>query len=131
MQDYRKLLVWHKAHALATRIKQITDGVRRDSTGVTSQARRASLSISSNIAEGCSRATDRDFAKFVQVAIASASEVEYQLHYASDTHILRRRDVAELLPQVIEVRRMLYGLLKRLREPPRNQGQEDPGNDRE
>jgi four helix bundle protein len=127
VQDCRKLAVWHKAHALATRIKHLTDDIRRDNTGVTTQLRRASLSIASNIAEGCGRATDRDFARFVQVAIGSASEVEYQLNYASDGEILNRRDVEELVPQVIEVRRMLYGLLKRLREPPRNDREKDGG----
>ena len=116
VQNYRKLLVWQKAHALAVRVKETTDARRRDRTGVLSQACRASLSISSNISEGCTRRTDRDFAKFIQVAIASSTEVEYQLEYARDTQILKRREAEPLLLQVVEVRRMLYGLLKKLRD---------------
>ena len=116
MQNYRKLLVWQKAHALAVRVKETTDARRRDRTGVLSQACRASLSISSNKSEGCTRSTDRDFAKFIQVAIASSTEVEYQLEYARDTRILKRREAEPLLLQVVEVRRMLYGLLKKLRD---------------
>ena len=117
MQNFRKLIVWQKAHALAVRVKAITEPLaRRDRSGVVSQARRAALSIPSNIAEGCNRLTDRDFAKFVQIAIASASELEYQLQYAGDTRILKRRDVEQLLAYLVEVRRMLYGLLKRLRD---------------
>ena len=116
MQDYRKLIVWQKAHAIAVNIKEVTESVARDRSGFVSQARRASLSVSSNIAEGCSRATNRDFAKFLQVSIASASELEYQLEYARDTTILTRRDAEALRLRVVEVRRMLYGLLKRVRD---------------
>jgi four helix bundle protein len=117
VQNFRKLLVWQKAHALAVRVKEVTEPIgRRESTGVVLQARRAALSIASNIAEGCNRLTDRDFAKFLQIAIASASELEYQLQYAGDTRILKRRDVEQLLGNVVEVRRMLFGLLKRLRD---------------
>ena len=118
MQNYRNLLVWQKAHALAVSVKHVTDGVRRDRTGAVVQARRSALSIPSNIAEGCNRASDRDFAKFVQIAIASSSELEYQLEYLRDTGILSRPAGKTLLLQVVEVRRMLYGLLKRLRDRP-------------
>ncbi|MGQ0643684.1 MAG: four helix bundle protein [Gemmatimonadaceae bacterium] len=75
--------------------------------------------------KGANRASDRDFAKFVQVAIASASELETQLEYARDTRVLKRRDVSTLLVQVVEVR-TLYGLLKRLREPPPSSDPGDP-----
>jgi four helix bundle protein len=116
VQNFRNLRVWQKAHALAVRVKDITEPlVRRDRTGVVSQARRAALSIPSNIAEGCNRLTDRDFARFLQIAIASASELEYQLQFAIDTRVLKRRDAEQLLVRVVEVRRMLFGLLKRLR----------------
>lgn len=115
MQNFRNLAVWRKAHALAVRINHVTQPlVRSDRSGLVSQARRSALSIASNIAEGCGRSTDRDFAKFVHVAIASACELEYQLEFASDTRLLERSDTQRLSAQVIEVRRMLYGLLKRL-----------------
>ena len=117
MQNFRKLLVWQKAHALAVRIKEVTDSlVRRDRTSFVSQARRASLSIPTNIAEGCNRLTDRDFAKLLHIAIASASELEYQLQFVGDTKILERREAEQLLVRAVEVRRMLFGLLKRLND---------------
>ena len=118
MQNYRNLLVWQKAHALAVSVKHVTDEVKHDRTGAVAQARRSALSIPSNIAEGCNRASDRDFAKFVQIAIASSSELEYQLEYSRDTGILKRAAAKTLLSTVVEVRRMLYGLLKRLRDRP-------------
>jgi len=126
VQNFRDLLVWQKAHALAVRINEVTDALaRRDRSGFVSQARRAAMSIPSNIAEGCHRPTDRDFAKFLQIAIASATELEYQLLYARDTRRLKRAQSGPLLVQVIEVRRMLYGLLKKVRE--RLRRQEPPG----
>jgi len=117
VQNYRNLLVWQKAHTLAVSVKKKTERLR-DRTGAVTQARRSALSIPSNIAEGCNRGSNRDFAKFVQVSIGSSSELEYQLEYARDTDVLKRTDANQLLEQVVEVRRMLYGLLKRLREGP-------------
>jgi four helix bundle protein len=71
------VLSWQKAHALAVLVNEVTHALARsDRSGLVSQVRRAALSIPSNIAEGCSRPTDRDFAKFLQIAIASATELE-------------------------------------------------------
>lgn len=111
MQNYEDLIVWQKAHALAVRIKEVTERWPRDSSGIVGQMRRAAVSIASNIAEGCNRPTDRDFAKFLQIAIASSGELQYQLQYARDTRLLPRTEAVELLERVTEVRRMLHGLL--------------------
>ena len=63
MKDFRKLSVWHKAHALAIAVYQATRTYPQNELyGLTSQTRRASVSIAANIAEGCGRATDADFA---------------------------------------------------------------------
>ncbi len=117
MQDHRKLLVWQKAHTLAVQVSEAVRLVtRRDRSGMASQASRAALSIPSNIAEGCARGSNRDFARFLRIAIASASELDYQLEYARDAKLISKEQVDRLLKQVIEVRRMLYGLLKRVEE---------------
>jgi four helix bundle protein len=115
VQNHKNLKVWQKAHALAVKIKRITDDWPKDSSGLISQIRRASLSIASNIAEGCQRSTDRDFAKFLEVSISSTGEVEYQLEYARDVGVITDQNAALLLDSVIEVRRMLYGLVKAVR----------------
>jgi len=115
MQDHRKLLVFQKARTLAIRVDEtMRDVSRRDHSGFATQARRAALSIPSNIAEGCGRRTNRELARFIHVAIGSANELEYQLEYATDTKRMRPDVGEELRRRTIEVRRMLYGLLKKL-----------------
>ncbi len=116
MQDYHNLVVWRKAHELALRTTDLTLAAsKQDHTGVLNQARRAALSIPCNVAEGCGRATHREFAQFLQIAVGSTTELEYQLEFAADSGVVLRSDAEPLQQQAIEVRRMLYGLLKRVR----------------
>lgn len=78
MQNFRDLKVWGKAHAATLLIYRATDGFpSTERYGLTSQMRRAAASIPANIAEGCGRASDADFARFLQIAFGSASELEY------------------------------------------------------
>lgn len=84
--------------------------------GLASQVRRSAQSIRANITEGCSRPTNRDFARFLQIAIASASELEDHLEFARDVDLLKPNEANPLLIQVVEVRRMLYALLKRVQD---------------
>ena len=80
MKDFRQLKVWEKSHQLALAIYKVTKEFPKEELyGLTSQIRRASMSIPTNIAEGCGRNTDADFARFLQMAMGSASETEYQL----------------------------------------------------
>ena len=80
MKDFRQLKVWDKSHELALSIYRATkDFPKEELYGLTSQIRRASMSIPTNIAEGCGRNTDADFARFLQMAMGSASETEYHL----------------------------------------------------
>lgn len=116
MQDYHKLVGWQKAHAFAVGVHGLTESwSRRDGAGLVGQLRRSSSSIAANLAEGCGRETDRDFAKFVQQAIGSTTESEYHLEYARDTGVLEAPDFATHHERVVEVRKILFGLLKRLR----------------
>jgi four helix bundle protein len=87
MKDFRQLKVWEKAHQLALEVYNATKGFPKEELyGLTSQIRRSSMSIPTNIAEGCGRNTDADFARFLQMAMGSASETEYQLILARDFH---------------------------------------------
>jgi four helix bundle protein len=116
MQDFRNLKVWEKAHALTLDIYRCSSSFPRDEIyGLTAQVRRASASIGANIAEGVCRNGDVDFARFMQIAAGSASEVQYHLLLAHDLELLNQADYERLSGEVVEVKRMLASLLRKLR----------------
>ena len=117
MQNHHNLIVWQKAHALSVTVYRVARGIgRRDRSGLASQANRAAKSISANITEGCNRSSNKDFARFLQIAIASASELEDHILYARDVDLLSPNEAGSIIGKVVEVRRMLYGLIKKLNE---------------
>jgi four helix bundle protein len=116
MKDFRQLKVWEKSHQLALAVYKATkDFPKEELYGLTSQIRRSSMSIPTNIAEGCGRNTDKEFARFLQIAMGSASETEYQLILARDLGFLSQDSYGALQNEVEEVKRMLASLLKMLR----------------
>jgi four helix bundle protein len=116
VKDFRQLKVWEKEHCLTLDVYKATGKFPRGELyGLTSQIRRASLSISSNIAEGCGRNSDADFARLLQVAMGFASETEYQLILSKDLDYLSAEYYKVLQGKVEEVKRMLASLLKTLR----------------
>lgn len=116
MQNYRQLSVWRLAHSLALNVHRLTSSIpRQHNSGLISQLRRAALSIPANISEGCGRESNRDFAKFLQIAIGSSSELEYHLQFCGDAELMQRQECDARLAEVVQVRRMLIGLLKRVR----------------
>ena len=114
MADFRKLLVYQKAIRLAGRMPDYYPRVRRRSRRLADQLERAIESIGDLIAEGRGRATDKDFANFVTMAIGSANEAEHHLERARDGRTLTATEHASLTADVIEVRKMLIGLRRRL-----------------
>jgi four helix bundle protein len=116
MQNFRNLKVWEKAHALTLEIYKSSKTFPRDEMyGLTSQMRRASASIGANIAEGSCRGGDVDFARFLQMAAGSASELEYHLLLARDLDLLKIADYQRLSVEAVEVKRMLASLMQKLR----------------
>ncbi len=116
MQNFRGLKVWEKAHHVTLGVYKASATFRRDELyGLTSQIRRSAVSVPSNIAEGCGRSGDPEFARFVQIAMGSASELEYQLLLAHDLGFMNGTKYKTLANQVIEVKRMLSVLLRKLR----------------
>jgi four helix bundle protein len=80
MKDFRELQVWHKAHELALEVyKASATFPKEETSGLSSQIRRAAASIATNIAEGCGRGTKNELKHFLQISMGSASEVEYQI----------------------------------------------------
>jgi len=116
MQNFRNLKVWERAHVLALDIYKTSESFPREERyGLTSQMRRAAISIGSNIAEGACRRGDPDFARFLQIAFGSASELEYQCLLAADLQLMNPQDYHRLDGEAREVKRMLAALLQRLR----------------
>lgn len=82
--------------------------------GLTSQMRRASISVSANIAEGCGRSGERDLARFLRIATGSASELECELLLSRDLHLLDEQIAADLLSRTEEIKRMLTSLIRKV-----------------
>ncbi len=82
--------------------------------GVTSQLRRAVSSIPTNIAEGSARGSDKDFARFIRIALGSASETEYLLLLSADLDYINSSDFEELKTEIESIKKMLTALLKKL-----------------
>ena len=115
MKDFRTLKVWEKSHQLALSIYKNTDSLPvEERFGLTSQLRRAAVSIPTNIAEGCGRGSDGDFARFLWIALGSAAELEYLLLLARELDFLKGDDANQLTGHVIEVKRMLSSLVQKL-----------------
>lgn len=115
MKDFHELKVWQKAHQLTLAVYQVTTTFPREERyGLTSQLRRCSSSIPANLAEGCGRCGDAEFARFCSIAMGSASELEYHLLLARDLNLLKPKEHAELSQRVTELKRMLTALLQKL-----------------
>jgi four helix bundle protein len=92
MRKFEDLVIWKKAHALTLALYVITRAFPKDELyGEVSQTRRAAASIGANLAEGCGRRGEGDFARFVQIAMGSASELSYHLLLAKDLRFCRKR----------------------------------------
>ena len=115
-RDYRELKVWAKAHALTLTVYAVTAKFPREETySLTSQIRRACSSIPTNIAEGCGRGSDPEFARFLQIAAGSASELDYQLLLAKDLDYLPAHEYDNLAGELTQIRKMLTSLIQRIR----------------
>ena len=116
MQDFRDLKVWQKAHQLTLATYRATARFPADELyGMTSQMRRAAASIPANIAEGCCRSGDVEFARFLQIAMGSASELDYHCLLARDLELSGSETCNQLAGNVGEVKRMLASLIRKLK----------------
>jgi four helix bundle protein len=115
MSDYKKLLVWQKAHALSLNAHRAATAIKgSDYASFRSQIIRSAMSIPTNIVEGREQKTEAAFGRFLRIALASSSELDYHLRAAMDIGALAAKDHAALAAQVVEVRMMLHGLIRRL-----------------
>ena len=118
-RSYRELLVWQKAKALAVQIYQATDQFPRAETyGLTSQIRRAAVSVASNIAEGQGRLTAGEFIHFLGQARGSLLELETQLAIAVDLNYLKPDEHGKMDHEAYQVLGLLNRLIESLRKKP-------------
>lgn len=116
MRDFRKLRVWGKAHVLALEVYRNTRALPRSEIfGLQAQMRRSSVSVAANIAEGSGRSGRPELIQFLNMASGSASDLQYHLLLARDLGYLEMDSYDSMAPRVIEVKRMLTGLIQRVR----------------
>ena len=109
-------MVWQRAHEMTLDVYALTRSFAPDDLfGLVSQMRRASISIPTNLSEGCGCSSDLAFAQFVEVALRSACEVEYQLLLCRDLKYLSADEWKQREQQIIAIKRMLSQLMKTLR----------------
>lgn len=120
MRDFRKLEVWRRAHQLTLDVYRATERFpKAEVYGLTSQLRRACASVPANIAEGCGRGGDTEKARFIQIAMGSASEAEYHLLLARDLGFMDDSTYEDLINQLYDVKRMLVSFHQTLLEDSR------------
>ena len=116
MRDFHKLKAWQKSHQLALEIYKVSQSFPKEELfGLTSQIRRAISSVPTNIAEGCGRDSNKDFAHFLQIAIGSASEVEYELLLAHDLQYINKDEYERLTSEMVAIRKMIVKYRAELR----------------
>src|SRR5437588_7088423 len=117
MSDFKKLRVWQKAHEITLSIYRETGSFPQSELyGLVSQMRRSCISIGSNIAEGCGRAGEVEKARFLQIALGSLSELEYQSIVSCDLGFMNQAAHARLIAQIEELGRMLGALANTIRD---------------
>lgn len=116
MTDFRKLRVWQAAQEIAIDAHRVTARMRGAGSAVLrDQLMRAAMSVPTNIVEGSAHASPREFARFIQYALASLSEVEGHIQLARDVELMTEEDFIPFLARIVDARKMLHGLLKKLK----------------
>ena len=119
MRPFQELLVWQKAHAIVLEVYALSHSFpAAERFGLQGQIRRAAASVPANIAEGSARASSAEFAQFLNIALGSASELEYHLILARDLAYLTTDQQETLDARLAEVKRMLVTLERRVRLAP-------------
>ncbi|MBF4493457.1 four helix bundle protein [Flavobacterium sp. JLP] len=118
MSHFRKILVWQKSITLVTKIYKATSTFPKEETfGLTSQIRRSSVSIPSNIAEGSGRESNKDFLRFLYISLGSIFEMQTQLEIAKNIIYIKEEEFNLLYEDSREIERMLASLIRKLKDP--------------
>lgn len=115
MTDFKKLKVWQKAHIMTLDVHRVAGQIRgAKHASLRSRILNGAMSVPANIAEGSSQQSANEFSRFLRIALNSTTQLEYHLLAARDLKAVRATDCLTLMSQVIEVRKMLHGLLRYL-----------------
>ena len=116
MRDHTKLRAFELADEVAVLVYRVTAGFPREELyGLTSQMRRAAVSVPSNIVEGCARDSQADYLRFLCIAFGSLRELHYQLSLSKRLGFLRNQDSSLLEAKIVETEKVLNGLIRALR----------------
>ena len=127
MQDFKHIKAWQGAHALAIAIHKATRHFGRlGYAHLRSQLTRAADAVAANIVEGCGAATNKEFARFLDMSIKSDNEVEYHLLESRDLELLDLATWQGFNDETIEIRKMTFGYRKRVLASPRNTSRRKP-----
>jgi len=115
MRDFRNLHIWQRSHQLTLDVyKQTANFPKTERYGLVSQIRRSAASIPANIAEGCGR-SEGDFSRFLQIAMGSATELEYHLILSSDLNHIHKDKADVLIEELQQIKRMIVTYMKKVR----------------
>jgi four helix bundle protein len=116
MKDFKKLVVWQKAHELVLLVYRLTKKFPKEERfNLIDQMRRAATSIATNIAEGCGKYSQKDFVAYLQVSQGSSQEIEYLTILSKDLEYLTSEEFDDLNSRINEVKAMLIGLIQKVR----------------
>lgn len=117
MRDFRKYKVWEQSHLLTLEVYRITQTFPTEERyGLTSQIRRACASVPTNIAEGCGKASEKDFARFLGISYGSASETEYLILLSKDLTYVDLILYQKVHDELISIKKQLFQLIKKPNE---------------
>ncbi len=116
MRDFKKYDIWILSHQFTLKVYDLTNNFpQKETYGITSQIRRASVSIPTNISEGCGRDSDSEFNRFLTIALGSASEVEYLLILSKDLSFISEENFKQLATEINTIKRKIYTLKQKLK----------------
>ena len=117
MRDHTKPRAFELADEVAILVYRVTEGFPKEELfGLTSQLRRAAVSVPSNIVEGCARDSEAEYLRFLNIAFGSLRELHYQLNLSKRLGFLPNEDSSLLEPTVVETEKVLNGLIRALRD---------------
>jgi four helix bundle protein len=116
MRNFQQLEIWQRSHQLTLRVYNITQSFPKEEVyGLTSQMRRSSSSVPTNIAEGCGRNSSLELNRFLVIAAGSLSELQYQFILSKDLKYLNEPIFKELFDETTQIRKMIHSYCEKLK----------------